>query len=778
MKNFRIASSRTLKNGIAGLLISGLLMVPNTGSAASKFPFSDIGANVNKSAILKLNYAGVLKGYSDGTFRPEKQVTRAEFAKVAVLAMGYTDDQVKLYKGKTNFSDLSANDWASGYVNLAVSKGIMRGYKDGTFKPNNPVVVAEVLTVFVQGLKITVESSSSGQWYQPYLLEANKAGIYDTKESPTAPATRDVIAKFADKFMETPIYNSGSYYDKDGNRSGTFKRLAVDKGAVASYDKTAQKLKVVGQKTEISLTDDAQVYGSLVVGANVEYILENGKISFLNVLTEDASVIEGIVKTGLNFTTAVGDEKQFKAMVNGKEQVLEVEGNVSVSKANIGQKFVAVVGENGKITSITFTANQTKGLVEKLSVTSGSKAKQEIEVNNTIYELEKDATITGKMHPKAKKTASNFSDIVKGDLVELTLNVNGKVSAVEFTKLSVTEKIKVDSDDNTVSFSGYEYDVKQDTELSVDGKKVSELGKLHSDDIAILTFDKEGNLVKVDQGTIASANKLISDTTAYSSGKPATIKVDGKTFDILPNAKLKLDGVSTAATSIANDQLNDYRITSWKYQVGSNTITEMEAEKQTVKGYVTDKSKKAVTVNGKRYELLSGVSIDDDAETNDKEYTLTLNSEGKVKAVTGAPKTVSGVVDDVTIRNENGNVSSVKITVNGEKYTATNAKAVTGVDEFEYATLTLDREGKVIASSVQGKKAYENQKFKGIETRVNGEQYLFYNDLSTSLKLAKNYKVKYYDGSEMASDKIKDTDEITIWTNQDNQVYLIVVSKR
>ncbi len=781
MKHFNARTAQAVKKGFAGAILAGILAVANVGMAASELPLTDIAHHPHKDAILKLNYAGVLKGYTDGTFKPDREVTRAEFAKIAVLAMGYTEQQAQLLQGETIFKDLPANHWATGYINLAVSQGIIKGYPDGTFKPNNHVNVAETLTVYVQGLKINVSPSRSGQWYHPYLLEANKAGIYDSKDVPTLAAKRGLVAKYTDRFMETPVYANGAYYDKDGNANGTLKKLPVVKGVVASYDKSANKLKLVGQNGELAIVNNAQVFGNIVVGAEVEYILKNGRIDFLLVVTDEANIVEGIVKTGLNPTTAVGDEKKFRAIVNGKEVLLEVENGVSVSRSHIGQKFVAVIGEDGKVVSISISANEIQGIVESTSSISGTNAKKRIKLDGDTYELTTNAAIKGKAHPQARETSSTFAAIEKGDLVELTLDVNGKASAVTYTKLSTTQTIDVDADDNTISFGSFEYEVHQDTELYVDEDEVFELDDLEDGETAVLTFNKAGNLIKVEQGTGVATNKQVDDTTGYAAGNPAklaTIKVDGKVYDLLPTAKLKIDGRSVSATTIKDNQLNDYRIISWKYNLGTNDIVELEAEKVTVKGYVTKKSGKMITVNGKEYELLSGVTIDADAARNDLEYTLTLNNDGKVKAVTGAPKTLTGVVDSVEVEEENGTVKSAKVEVNGKTYDVVRASVVEDVDQFELVTLTLDRDGEVKAAAVQGQKAKTDVEFKGIESRVNGDKYVYFTNTSTSLKLAAEAKVKYYNGTNMDEDDVRNTDNVDLWTNASGEVYLIVVAKR
>ncbi|USG63317.1 S-layer homology domain-containing protein [Brevibacillus ruminantium] len=774
MQNFKVLKSKTARTGLAGAVLAGMLAVTNTGLAASSLPLSDIAQNAQKNAILKLNYAGVLKGYTDGTFRPGQEVTRAEFAKIAVLALGFTDEQANMLKGKTVFKDLPADHWATGYINLAVSQGIIKGYPDGTFKPNNNVKVAEALTVYVQGLKINVPASTTSEWYHPYLLEANKTGLYDAKEQPLAAARRDVVAKYTDSFMETPVYANGAYYDKNGNADGTVQKLPVVKGAVASYSKADQKLKLTGQKTEVEIAGNAQVYGTIVTGAQVEYIVKNGKISFLNVITSDANIVEGIVKSSLSY-------KEFKAIVNGKEVVLEVESGVTVSRSQIGQKFVAVLDENGKVISITISDNAVSGIVKKTSTVSGTKAKREIQLDDQTYELTTNAAIKVKAHPQAKEATGSFADVDKGDLVELTLDVDGKASAVTVTKLSTTQTIKIDTYDNIIRFDGKDYDVLKDTKLYVNEKKVSDLEDLLDGKTAVLTFDEKGNLIKIEQGVGVSAGKLVSSTTAYAAGSPATlatIKVDGKVYDILTTAKLTIDGSTVSATSIKEGQLDDYQIISWKYNLGTNNIVELTAEKQTVKGYVTDKSGKTITVNGKDYVLLSGVTIESNADTNDKEYTLVLNNDGKVKAVTGAEKTVSGVVDTVEVRKENGSVKSAKVVVDGKTYTVEDADVIDKVKQFDLVTLTLTRDGDVKKAATQGKLDKEGVSFIGFETRVNGDKYVFFSNVSTSLKLTKDAQIKYYDGSDLKDSAVKTTDDIDLWVNADGQVYLIVVNKR
>ena len=83
---------------------------------------------------------GVITGYSDGSFRPDAPVTRAEFAAIASRFE-------KLTEGSKSFADVPDTYWAARYINFAATRGWVTGYSDGTFKPENPITRAEVAAV-------------------------------------------------------------------------------------------------------------------------------------------------------------------------------------------------------------------------------------------------------------------------------------------------------------------------------------------------------------------------------------------------------------------------------------------------------------------------------------------------------------------------------------------------------------------------------------------------------------------------------------------------------
>ena len=84
---------------------------------------------------------GYISGFEDGTFKPEEPVTREQFV---AMILRYTKTSTE--KGET-FSDVEINRWSAGFVYTAVKLGIISGYQDGTFKPENPVTRAEVARI-------------------------------------------------------------------------------------------------------------------------------------------------------------------------------------------------------------------------------------------------------------------------------------------------------------------------------------------------------------------------------------------------------------------------------------------------------------------------------------------------------------------------------------------------------------------------------------------------------------------------------------------------------
>ncbi len=138
---------------------------------------------------------GIFSGYSDGSFRPDQAISRAEAVKVILEA---TNVRILSRDGTyLGFKDTAPYEWYAGYLRTALSLGIINGYKDGYFRPINMVTRAEGLTIMLKtGIvkdNIIIPTNTYGSpyydsvnnadnmWYMSYLWYAKENNLIDAK---------------------------------------------------------------------------------------------------------------------------------------------------------------------------------------------------------------------------------------------------------------------------------------------------------------------------------------------------------------------------------------------------------------------------------------------------------------------------------------------------------------------------------------------------------------------------------------------------------------------
>ena len=144
--------------------------------------FTDVGvSDYYASAASFLSENGILTGYPDGSFGPEKTITRAEITAVIVRMLGRELDAKTLGGTASKFIDVEATKWYSGYVNLAANEGIVNGVGDAVFAPENPVTFEQAITMVVRaiGLESQVKMDSN-DWSKGYLDLAWEKGILNS----------------------------------------------------------------------------------------------------------------------------------------------------------------------------------------------------------------------------------------------------------------------------------------------------------------------------------------------------------------------------------------------------------------------------------------------------------------------------------------------------------------------------------------------------------------------------------------------------------------------
>lgn len=113
--------------------------------------FSDMPGHWAQDAVSRLSAGGIVSGYPGNKFDPARQVTRAEFAVLFCKAMGWQPVQ-----GELNLNDKGAiPEWSRGYVFTAVSRGVVSGYEDQTFRPSRPLTRAEMASMIYKALSLS-----------------------------------------------------------------------------------------------------------------------------------------------------------------------------------------------------------------------------------------------------------------------------------------------------------------------------------------------------------------------------------------------------------------------------------------------------------------------------------------------------------------------------------------------------------------------------------------------------------------------------------------------
>lgn len=138
---------------------------PSTNSTNS---FSDVSSAYKyEQAVEYMKDNSIVEGYSDGTFKPFNKINRAEFTKI-LMEYKFGNDPMT---GRDCFTDVHS-EWYAPYVCLAKTKGIISGYPDGTFHPDQNITVPEALKIVLLADGAPVQEMN-GEWYQKYLNYAD-----------------------------------------------------------------------------------------------------------------------------------------------------------------------------------------------------------------------------------------------------------------------------------------------------------------------------------------------------------------------------------------------------------------------------------------------------------------------------------------------------------------------------------------------------------------------------------------------------------------------------
>lgn len=165
------------------------------GSSSPKIEQPEVKVEVTFDEFLPF-----INGYDDGEFKPNKPMTRAEFAKIiATISDNFENDSSKYSSLVSKYKDVRDNYWNTPYIGYVISENIMNGYPDGTFCPDANITRAEVCTVLSRlfnpqdkGVSNKFEEEIKDEWYTESVTKMITAGLINGYDDGTFGANRNI----------------------------------------------------------------------------------------------------------------------------------------------------------------------------------------------------------------------------------------------------------------------------------------------------------------------------------------------------------------------------------------------------------------------------------------------------------------------------------------------------------------------------------------------------------------------------------------------------------
>ncbi len=181
--------------------------------------FSDVTNHWAKAAINDMGSRMVVTGVGNNNYDPDRNMTRAEFAAIIIRALGLEPGT-----GESGFGDVAAADWYGGYIKTAASYGIIKGYDNGSFGPNDTITREQAMAMIARAMKITglkvtltdneistligtyMDGASASDYAKDGIAACLKTGITSgtsaTTISPKADITRAEVAVMVQRLLQ------------------------------------------------------------------------------------------------------------------------------------------------------------------------------------------------------------------------------------------------------------------------------------------------------------------------------------------------------------------------------------------------------------------------------------------------------------------------------------------------------------------------------------------------------------------------------------------------
>jgi len=522
-------------------LVLALTLALGTFSFAAAAPEDVVGTDY-EDAVVRLMALGIIDGFPDGTYKPDEPVTRAQFAKIIVSALG-VGEAAQYAAGATKFADVPADHWATGYINVAVDVGVINGYPDGTFKPENQVTFAEAIKMIVAALGYTPKAEAMGGYPGGYLAVAAEKEITDgVNVKGTLSANRGAVAMMVDNSLEVNLMEQTAFGDRpvweEVPKNLLVTKLGYNeiKGDVVEIARVNSKL----DDNEFKLKEDSTTY-ELLIDVNTESLFlkevkifeKDDKVVWVKVNTAEADIVyDTVSNSGSDGVTLYVKDKTYALAENAVVYVnYELIDWDDIPKDAYG--LFVFDGKEIKAANL-FSFDDEGGLVTEAAedeleyVTFGNEEDVlELDEYDAVYFYNKDFS------KAALEDIDKYSAIyywaTKDDEELFVMVVNDAVEG-EVTRMR----------DDSITVEGKKYDRADDAIASLnEGKSykkwnATEVVKDLIGEEVVAVLDLNGDVVAVIGKADVTSDTLYGIVTWAESGRTSVLSIfgaDGKTAD-------------------------------------------------------------------------------------------------------------------------------------------------------------------------------------------------------------------------------------------------------
>ena len=515
---------------------------------------------VDSDVVDTLVSLGVINGYTDGSFKPNDTVTRAEMAKMIYVLRTGNSDASAYNDDKTTFTDIKGH-WARGYVKYCQSLGIIAGVSATQFKPDANVTAQEAAKMLLVTLGYDAQKAGlvGINWASKTNALADENGLLeDVNTSFTAACPRQYAAQLIYNAIDAPTvvwrddaYTTNNYGNGDNPTIGEkYMGLHSVEGILTYFQKEDGKDTYNATVENITKKDGTALSGKNVIDeqnfskiAKDFYSLKNQKVKVLYKETDKVYGIFALTDSNTVLTGVVGDfgEDGGKLKYDGKKYSLASKSAVYVNDEDAKAKDVATWADaqKGIVKAYDATAisNNDSGKISRMNVAAfavGQVTSVGSDYINVSYKANNVAGINGKGTFATKLEADDAtypSDLKKDDYVAVTAAVNTADGNIGVTKLDVVSG-KITTTKGTTAKDSYK--------ITIDGKTY-EMAGVSADDTKKMTLnDNVAIVVKGDfclylDDANAEAKDIGLLTELYKSGnryKGTLLKADGSEEEI------------------------------------------------------------------------------------------------------------------------------------------------------------------------------------------------------------------------------------------------------